>query len=315
MARAPEEVHVVVVGSANFDLVVQAPRLPKEGESLLASNLKFFSGGKGANQAVAVRRQGAATTFLGAVGKDMIGDFLLRGMASGGVSTEWVKRSTERTTGCAWISLYPSGNNSIVVDPGANYTLAPEDIERAAEAIAAADALLTVLEVPIKVVETALRIAREAGKLTVLDAGPPRGCPPEVLKLADIVSPNETEAEALTGTRVTGRDSAAEAARKLVALGAKTVVLKLGSDGAMLLRAGEENPLHFPAHPVNAVDPTAAGDAFTAVLTVEMARGVALEEAIRTANAAGALAVTKLGAQPSLPTRQETETFLAGKQK
>ncbi len=313
MARAPQDVHVVVVGSANFDLVVKAERLPKQGESMLASNLKFFSGGKGANQAVAVRRQGAATTFLGAVGKDMIGDFLLAGMQSGGVSTEWVKRSTERTTGCAWISIYPNGNNSIVVDPGANHTLAPEDVERAASTIQAADALLTVLEVPIKVVETSLATARQAGKLTVLDAGPPRGCPPEVLRLADIVSPNETELEALVGERVSGRDSAAEAARKLIEQGAKTVVVKLGSDGAMLLRAGESAAKHFAAFPVEAVDPTAAGDAFTATLTVELARGVAIEEAIRISNAAGALAASKLGAQPSIPTRKETEKFLAAR--
>lgn len=311
MIRAPEDVHVVVAGSANFDLVVKAERLPKQGESLLASNLKFFSGGKGANQAVAVRRQGATTTFLGAVGQDMIGDFLLRGMEAGGVSTQWVKRSSERTTGCAWISLYPNGNNSIVVDPGANHALEPADIERAAKVIAQADALLTVLEIPIQVVETALRVAREAGKLTVLDAGPPRGCPPEILRLADIVSPNETELEALTGERVHGRASAGEAARNLIERGAKTVVVKLGSDGAMLLRQGEKTARHFPAYPVKAVDPTAAGDAFTATLTVEIARGAPIEDAIAFANAAGALAVTRLGAQPSLPTRQETEAFLA----
>lgn len=313
MPRTPADVHVVVAGSANFDMVVKAERLPKQGESMVVSNLKFFSGGKGANQAVAVRRQGAATTFLGAVGQDMIGDFLLRGMETGGVSTQWVKRSAEHSTGCAWISLYPNGNNSIVVDPGANHALEPADIERTAAAIAKADALLTVLEIPIKVVEAALRVARNAGKLTVLDAGPPRGCPPEVLKLADIVSPNETELEALTGERIHGRASAGSAAKNLIERGAKTVVLKLGSDGAMLLRKGEKTPRHFPAYPVKAVDPTAAGDAFTATLAVELARGVPIEDAIPFANAAGALAVTKLGAQPSLPTRQEVEAFLAEK--
>jgi ribokinase len=307
--RSPENVHVVVVGSTNFDLVVKADRMAKEGESMLASNLKFFPGGKGANQAVGVARQGARTSFIGAVGKDMIGDFLIQGLEGNGIDTTWVKRDSARTTGCAFIMLYPNGNNSIIVDPGANFSLAPADIERAGEVIARCDALSTVLEVPLEVVETSLRLAREAGKLTVLDAGPPRHCPPEILKLADIVSPNETELEELTGEKVTGRVSAREAAEKLLDLGAKTVVLKLGSDGSMLVT--REGSKHFPACKIDAVDPTAAGDSFTASLTVQLAAGADIDDAIRYANYAGALAAMKLGAQPSLPTRKEVEEFAA----
>lgn len=307
--RRAEEVHVVVVGSTNFDLVVKADRLPKEGESMLATNLKFFPGGKGANQAVAVARLGAKATFVGAVGKDMIGDFLIQGLEANAIDTTYVRRDTACTTGCAFIMLFPNGNNSIVVDPAANFSLTPADIERAGEVIGRADALCTVLEVPLAVVETSLRLARKAGKLTVLDAGPPRHCPPEILKLADVVSPNETELEQLSGEKVSGRVSAREAAEKLLGLGVKTVVLKLGSDGAMLVtRRGSK---HFPACKVEAVDPTAAGDAFTAALTVQLAGGAAMDEAIRYANLAGALAVTKLGAQPSLPTRAEVEAFAA----
>lgn len=307
--RHPEEVHVVVVGSTNFDMVARAERLPREGESMMVKNLKFFPGGKGANQAVAVARMGAKTSFIGAVGKDMIGDYLLQGLASNGIDTTWVKRDETRTTGCAFILLFPNGNNCITVYPAANFTLTPADLERARDVIERADALATVLEIPLEVVEAALRLARNAGKLTVLDAGPPRHCPTEILKLADIVSPNETELAHLTGEEVTGRTSARAAAEKLLGLGVRTVVLKLGSDGSMLVTP--RTAKHFPACKIDPVDPTAAGDAFTAALTVQLAAGMELEEAIRFANCAGALAATKLGAQPSMPTRQEVEAFAA----
>ncbi len=305
----PKAVHVVVVGSTNFDFVVKADRLPRAGENLLARDLKFFPGGKGANQAVAVARLGGQATFIGAVGKDILGDFLIQGLQANGIDTTWVKRDLKRSTGCAFIMVLPGGDNCIVVDPSANLGLTVADLERAEAVIARADAVSTVLEVPLEVVEATLRLGRRLGKLTVLDAGPPRPCPPEIVKLADIVSPNETELEALSGEKVSGRDSARQAAAKLLALGARTLVLKLGRDGAMLV--SPQGSKHFPAFKVEAVDPTAAGDAFTAALTLELAAGKGIEEAIRFANCAGALAVTKLGAQPSLPTRQEVEDFAA----
>lgn len=304
-----EDVRVVVVGSNNFDMVVNAERFPREGENLLASNLKFFPGGKGANQAVAVTRLGAGASLIGAVGQDVIGDFLLHNLETSGIDTRWIKRDSSRATGCAFIVIYPSGNNSIVVDPAANFTLMPADIEKAEESIAAADAILTVLEIPIETVEATLRAGRKAGKLTVLDAGPPRRCSAEILRLADIVSPNETELEALTGEPVQGRESARKAAEKLLDLGATTVVVKMGSAGSMLVTA--EGSKHFPAYKIKAVDPTAAGDAFSAALTVKLAMGVSIDEAIRYANLAGALAATKRGAIPSLPTRDEINAFAA----
>ncbi len=307
MRGSTREVHIVVVGSTNFDMVVQADRLPRAGENLLAKNLKFFSGGKGANQSVGVARLGARVTFLGAVGADVIGDFLIGRLKENGIDTSWIKRDQSRSTGCAFILVLPNGENCIVVEPAANMSLAVSDIERAGEAIARADAVMTVLEVPLEVVEAALRLGRRHGKLTVLDAGPPRRCSPEVLQLADIVSPNETELEALSGERVSGSESAERAAGKLLSLGAKTVVVKLGAEGSMCVTSGGAQ--HFPACKVQAVDPTAAGDAFTAALAVRLAAGNAIERAIPYANVAGALAVTKLGAQPSLPTRKEVEDF------
>jgi ribokinase len=307
--RHAEQVHVVVVGSTNFDLVVKATRLPKEGESLLVSNLKFFPGGKGANQAVGAARLGAKTSLIGAVGQDVIGDYLLGELKANGIDTTLVRRDREHATGCAFIMLFPTGNNCITVDPAANFTLTPADIERGREVIERADALATVLEIPLETVEAALRLAGKAGKLTVLDAGPPRRCPPEILKLADIVSPNEMELEHLTGEEVSGHVSAFAAAEKLLALGVRTVLLKLGSDGSMLVTP--KGWKHFPACKIEVVDPTAAGDAFMAALTVQLAAGAKIEDATRFANRAGALAASKLGAQPSLPTRKEVEEFAA----
>jgi ribokinase len=307
--RRAEDLEIVVVGSANFDMVVKAERLPKEGETMLVSNLKFFPGGKGANQAVAVARMGPRTSLVGAVGSDIIGDFLLRGLKVEGIDTTGVRRDPGRATGSAFIMLFPNGNNCIAVDPAANFSLTPADIERAKDVIERADALSTVLEIPLEAVEAALRLARKAGKLTVLDAGPPRYCPREILALADVVSPNETELAHLTGEEVRGRVSAREAAEKLLSLGVKTLVLKLGGDGSMLVTSKKSK--HFPACKVDAVDPTAAGDAFTAALTVELAAGHDLEHAIRFANCAGALAASRLGAQPSLPTRLEVEALAA----
>ncbi|PYV18672.1 MAG: ribokinase [Acidobacteria bacterium] len=308
MARRGTEGHVVVVGSNNFDMVVKADRLPKEGENVMATGLKFFPGGKGGNQAVAVRRLGAKATFIGCVGEDVFGEFLLRNLRASGIESRWVKRTKKVSTGCAFIPVLPSGQNAIVVDVGANLELTPRDVERARAAIERADALLTVLELKLETVEAALRLARKAAKHTVLDAGPPRRFSEELLMLADVVSPNETELEFISGESVSDRASAEAAAQKLLDRGAKTVVVKLGRDGAMLV--SPRGAKHFPAFRVQAVDPTAAGDAFSAALTVELARGAAMEEAIRFANAAGALACTKLGAQPSMPTRREIDTLV-----
>ena len=310
MARPAHKVHVVVVGSTNFDLVVRADRLPKEGENVMATGLKFFPGGKGGNQAVAVRRLGARATFIGCVGEDVFGEFLLRNLRTNGIESRWVKRTKSVSTGCAFIPVLPGGNNAIVVDVGANLELTPRDIERARGPIERADALLTVLEMRLDTVEAALGLARKAGKLTVLDAGPPRRFSEELLKLAEIVSPNESELEFISGEKVFDRASTEAAARRLVERGAATVIVKMGRAGAMLVT--RERAKLFPAFPVQAVDPTAAGDAFSAALTVELARGSPMDDAIRFANAAGALACTKLGAQPSMPTAKEVKRLVAG---
>lgn len=307
MAR---ELQVISVGSTIFDLVARAPRLPREGEVVVSTGLKSFHGGKGANRAIALARLGARAALLSAVGDDANGRAALEDLAHNGVDTTWVKRTSEAATGCSWIAILPSGNNATFVDPAANLTLTPADVARAGDTIRQADAVVSDLEVSFDAVQAALALAREAGRLTVLDAGPPCQCPAEILRLADVVSPNEPELEALTGKHVTGVESAAKAALKLLELGARTAVIKLGSSGSMLVTHDRREL--FPALKVHAVDPTGAGDAFTAALTVQLAAGAKIEDAIRYANMAGALAVTKLGAQPSLPTRAEIEAFAAG---
>lgn len=307
---ASQSLRVIAIGSTIFDLMAQAPRLPREGEVVLSTGLMLFSGGKGANRAVALARLGVSTALISAVGEDAIGDFVLDGLKASGIDVRRVYRRQDVSTGCSWVALLPSGNNATFVDPAANFTLTANEVESAGDAIAGADAVSLDLEVPLEAVDAALRLARRAGKLTVLDAGPPQACPLEILRLADVVSPNEPELEALTGERVSELDSARRAAGKLIAGGVKVVVVKLGSAGSLLVTASKS--AHFPAFRVAGVDPTGAGDAFTAALTVQLANGTKLEEAVRYANMAGALAVTRLGAQASLPTRAEIEMFSAG---
>ncbi len=305
----------VVVGSLNFDIVMQVPRLIREGESLPATGLKTFAGGKGANQAVAARRLGAETNLVGAVGDDAFGAFLRGELEKSGLDLRFVKTDRECATGCAFISLFPSGNNAITVDGGANYRLRPADIEAAREVFEAADVILTVLEIPLEAVATTLRMARKAGKLSLLDAGPARDCPPEVLALADIVSPNETELEKHSGEPVMDLDSVRRASEKLIRLGVKTVVPKIGSRGSMLVTSvkSEKNSEQFPPVEIEAVDATAAGDAFTAALAVTLAEGGSLPDSIRRANFAGAFAASRLGALPSMPTREELQEFESGR--
>src|SRR5215471_16547325 len=175
------ELQVVSVGSTIFDLVVSAPRVPREGEVVVSTGLKFFHGGKGANRAVALARLGARTALVSAVGDDANGRAALDGLARNGVETTWVKRTAEAATGCSWIAVLPSGNNATWVDPAANLALTPADVARAADVIRSADAVVSDLEVSFEAVEAALALAREAGRLTVLGAGPPCQCPAEIL--------------------------------------------------------------------------------------------------------------------------------------
>lgn len=300
-------VRILVVGSANMDLVTRVPRCPRPGETLIGASFQTVPGGKGANQAVAAARLGAETTFVGCVGGDAFGEALRAGLAAEGVDVSHVKVQADKPSGNATILVGDDGQNTIVVTPSANFELMPEDIEPLAPLFEQATAVLVQLEIPLGTVMAALGYAKRFGVLSILDAGPAQKVPQEILRKASVVSPNETEAEAMTGIRIETLAHAEAAADDLMEQGAREVVLKIGASGAYY--AGEVENLHVPAFPVQPVDTTAAGDAFTGALATVWGRMPA-PEALRFANAAGALATTVAGAQPSMPTRAAVKAFL-----
>lgn len=295
--------HIVVVGSLNMDLVVRAPRHPEPGETLLGGPFQTFPGGKGANQAVAAARLGAPVRIIGRVGPDAFGETLLATARRDGVDTTHVRRDETAATGVALITVADSGQNTIVVAPGANGQVTPADVDAAAEAFAGAAVLLVQLECPLPAVIRAAQLARDRQALVVLNPAPARPLPEALLKLTDLLAPNESELAALAG----GADVAAGAAQ-LRAAGVRTVIVTRGERGVYYESADARGEL--PAHPVPVVDTTAAGDAFLGGLAVALAEGRPLAEAVAWGNAAGALAVTRPGAQPSLPTAREFHAFL-----
>jgi len=298
---------VLVVGAANIDLVTRVPRCPKVGETLIGYSFATHPGGKGANQAVATARLGAKTYFAGCVGQDVFGSLLQRTLALAGVDVSILRTHPTEPTGTAVIFVDDQGRNSIILTPSANYGITPEDVASLKPMFEKVDVLLVQLEIPLETTEAALELARACRILSILDAGPAQKVPAAILQKADIVSPNETEAEAITDMAVRSLDDARAAAARLRDLGAKEVVLKLGESGALYMG---EDWFHVPAFKVEPLDTVAAGDAFTAALAVAWKKFHDRYEAIRFANAAGAIATTVEGAQPSMPTRVAIETFL-----
>jgi ribokinase len=308
-ASAPPLNHpILVVGSINMDLVMRASHVPASGETMYGEQLRAIPGGKGANQAVAVARLGRPVLMAGRVGRDQFGDALLAGLAADGVDITCMERDPEEASGTTFIFVEPDGRNTIVVATGANGRFSPRSADRLAGLLERVQVVLLQLELPVESTARVIELARAAGKPVVLDAGPiRRDCPPAIYQVS-VLSPNEAETEALAGMAIPDQESALRAARLLLSKGPGAVVLKLGARGALLASAGKT--LHLPAHAVRAVDTTAAGDAFSAALAVSLAEGRELEDAVRVANAAGALAATKAGAQPSMPTRVELAAFL-----
>ena len=300
---------IVVVGSSNTDMVVKGHRLPGPGETVTGGQFVMAPGGKGANQAVAAARLGAEVTFVAKVGQDMFGDQAVEGYNREGIVTDLIVRDPDNHTGVALILVDQQGENSISVASGANHALTPQDVEKAAGQIKAADVVLLQLEIPIETVQFTALLAAEAGAQVILDPAPAPDGPLEdrLLRNVTCLTPNESEAERLTGVEVRDEATARAAAEMLLQSGASRVIITLGAKGALL--AGDGQVAMVPGHPVDARDSTAAGDAFNGGLGAALARGRSWEEAVRDASLVGAFAVTRLGAQPSLPTEEELRRF------
>ena len=298
---------VLVVGSINTDLVVRSRVLPGPGETVLGESFFKAGGGKGANQAVAAARAGAAVTFVGRVGQDDFGREARETFAKEGIDATWVTTDPGRPTGVALIVVDAEGQNSIAVAPGANGAITPQHIYSAVDAFSATDVCLVQLEIPLPAVSRAAQLAADHGVPVVLNPAPACELPPDLLKRTAVIVPNESETEYLTGIRPDSDASAAEAAARLLQSGVGSVILTLGDRGAII--ADESGLEPVPAPDVHAVDTTAAGDAFCGALAASLASGKPLAQAVRFASCAGACAVTSNGAQPSLPQLADIENM------
>jgi ribokinase len=299
---------VVVIGSANVDLTVRVERLPQLGETVSGGEFYTSFGGKGANQAVAAYKAGAEVRFLAKVGRDKNGDAIIKNLEALGLTSEGILRDESHNSGVALIMVDRTGKNTIAVAPGSNQHLTKEDIHHAEADISWGEVLLIQLEVPPLTVRESLRLAKAHGLVTILNPAPACPLPEEILSLVDTLTPNEVEAGTLTGIGVEDLNEATWAANKLLESGVGQVIVTLGERGACWVQG--DHVQVFPSYPVEAVDSTAAGDAFNGALALALAERRPMHEAICFANAAGAKTVTRKGAQDSLPTREEITYIL-----
>jgi ribokinase len=299
---------IAVVGSSNMDLVVKSIRIPVTGETILGGDFIMVPGGKGANQAVAAAKLGAQVFFIAKLGDDIFGLQSLNNFRKEGVNTKYVLQTQDAPSGVALIMVDDEGNNVIVVAPGANHKLTPDDVKAAESDIASSGALVAQLEVPIETIEFAAGLANKSKVPFILDPAPAQRLSAELLNMVDVLTPNETEAQILTGVEVKDRKSAEAAAQKLLECGVKSVILTMGATG--YLSVGKEGKEFIAARKVTAADSTAAGDAFTGSLAVGLAKGQTLSQAALFANNVAAFSVTRMGAQPSMPTIEEIDKFI-----
>lgn len=299
---------VVSLGGINIDLVTVADRFPAAGETVVGNRFLTYPGGKGANQAVAAAQMGAPTAMVGRVGADLFGPQVTDSLAAAGVAVAAVAVAPGISTGIAVISIDAAGQNQIIQVLGANDTCGPPEAERVGNFLDSLSVLLLQLEVSVELSLQVAQAAAAAGKTVILDPSPVRPLPAAFYDCCSIITPNETDAAALVGFPVTDLDSAAKAADTLLSRGVGAAIITLGEQGAYYATA--DGGKHQPVYPVNAVDSVGAGDAFNGALAAALAAGQTLPQAVQLASAAGALAVTKVGAQDAMPTRQEVTAFL-----
>jgi ribokinase len=299
---------ILVVGSINMDLVVRVPHSPKPGETVLGGDFETFPGGKGANQAVAAARMGGEVTMVGRVGNDDFGNTLIQGLVEDKIKTTHVIKDSKARTGVAMISVAADGENMIVVASGANTNVSVEDVGNTRTLMRETDLLLVQLECPLETVTAAIELAKAYGVPVVLNPAPAQPLPKSLLKNVDYLTPNQNELLILTGEA-----NLNDGIEKIQKWGLKNLIITLGANGARVISEGIDQ--HMPAHEITAVDTTAAGDAFNGALAVAIAEGKPLLEAVSYGMAAGALASTKRGAQPSLPTRDSVENLLASQRR
>ena len=299
---------IIIVGSSNTDMIIKAPRIPKPGETILGGDFTTASGGKGANQAVAAARAGGEVIFVACVGDDVFGSQAVKSFQKDRIDTRFVKVDPESPSGVALIFVDDEGENSIAVASGANAKLFPGDIRSAKSIFTDAAVMVAQLETPMDTIREAILLAYDHHVTTVLNPAPAQLLDDELLKHISILTPNETETELLTGVHVDSESTAKQAAVKLMAKGIETVIITMGPQGSFVANGGDFYMV--PGFKVKAVDTTAAGDVYNGALAVALSAGEKLYDAVVFASAAAALSVTKLGAQPSAPVKEEIEAFL-----
>lgn len=296
---------VLVVGSSNTDMIIKVERLPKPGETILGGEFSSNPGGKGANQATSAARAGGEVTFIARIGQDVFGQKALDGFISDGINVNYVVRDQANPSGVALIFVDKNGENSIAVASGANKELIPGDLKIAKNVFRETDIVVLQLETPLETVQAAIEMAFQNNKKVILNPAPAQLLPSSLLKQIYLLTPNETEAELLTGIKVSDEASVARAAEKLISLGVRNVIITMGSRGVFVM--GDSVRQLIAGYKIKAVDTTAAGDVFNGALAVAIAEEKTLLDAVHFANAAAAISVTRLGAQSSAPTRKEIE--------
>jgi ribokinase len=301
--------NILVLGSSNVDLILRIPRFHHPGETIQGENLVTVFGGKGANQAIASKRLGGKVIFMTKLGNDSYGKSYHHYLVKNRLHQKYLLKNNKLPTGIALIELVPNGENRIIVSPGANGSLSVKDLKRISPPWKEIKVFVTQFEIPIETVKMGLKMAKKHGAITLLNPSPPVRLPSNILSLVDFIVPNEWEAQSLTGIKWKGGQEIRKMAKKLLDIGIKNVAITLGPKGLFFKNRNEE--FWMDAFRVNVIDTTAAGDAFLGALASGLFENKPIREALKFANGAGALATTKLGAQPSLPLRKDLEVFLS----